>query len=241
VLFAVVSTGRPHAVAHYPGFTFYVPPEDEDAYREAGAKVRVAVGLSGARNAAMDDAFASDTAVAILSDDLVSLRSPYAEPPERADLATRVMQTAEAMEEAIFGTRMFLAGIPSHANPYWARGGTGLTTHTWVDGDFQVIRANPLVRYDETLPLHETVDFALEHLHTFGAVARFDRVLAKFTHRTNPGGCQAARAARPELDAECEARMRAKWSCCLTYSPGSYDPSAPSNPTPIVRFRRAHG
>jgi hypothetical protein len=53
VLFAVVSTKRPQTAADYPGFTFYVPPAEEEEYRAAGAtEVRTAVGLSGARNAA---------------------------------------------------------------------------------------------------------------------------------------------------------------------------------------------
>ena len=239
--FAVVSTGRAHAVANYPGFTFYVPPQEADEYREAGAVVRTAIGLSGARNLAMDDAFAFDEPVAILSDDLQALTSPYAPAEDdRADLPERIKATAEAMHEAIEMTRIYLAGVPSHSNKFWARGGTGLSTHTWVDGDFQVIRPNPL-RYDETLPLHETLDFALDHLHTFGQVARFDRVLAKFQHRTNPGGCQAIRREHPELEPECEARMRAKWSCCLSYTEGTYEAGRAASPMPVVKFRKVHG
>jgi hypothetical protein len=229
MLLACISAGRPEAVGTLPGWTFYVSPADEDAYRAAGAPVRTAEGLVGARNAALDDAFARGEACAAISDDLLSLVSPFADDDD--PLPRRITETFEAMAQALDGTGIFLGGVPTHTNPYWARGGESITTSAWVDGDFQIVRPSA-IRYDPEIPLNEPLDFALAHLHEHGQVARFNHVLAKFRHRTNAGGAVATRAAHPELEEECRQRLAAKWSCCVTYTEGK--------DMPTVRFRQVH-
>jgi len=61
--------------------------------------------------------------------------------------------------------------------------------------------------------LKEDYDYTLQHLRAYGQVARLNRIMPTFRHRSNAGGAVAYRT--PDLEVQAIAYLRAKWGDCI--------------------------
>lgn len=198
---SVVSTGRPDAPEEISGLvgeaTWYTRPED--TYGD----VRVSGGLCAARNAALDDAFASGLPCLQLSDDLRHLllfKGDRIADPLSLEEAVGILLSELGRSDAC------LAGVAPTAN--WFYASTRVKRQHFVVGDLIVVLPTDL-RFDTTLKLKEDYDYTCQHIERYGSVCRVDWILASFKHRSNPGGAVADRT--PELDQEMIRRLHEKW------------------------------
>lgn len=218
---AVISSGRPGQVAvmneHLGGdhATWYVKPGEEDEYRAAGAArvVGAVDGLCGARNAALDDAFAARYHCVQLSDDLKKVRRALDK--KRADPLT-VEQAIRAMKAELTRSGARLAGAAPTDNPFYFNPNAPVRTEHFIVGDFLVIAPSE-VRFDLRLRLKEDYGFTIDHVQRFGKVARCDFILATFQHYSNPGGAVAVRTT--ELEQEMIALLKAKYPAWIKDNP----------------------
>lgn len=215
---AVISSGRPANVAKMAehlgdlGATWYVGAGEADTYRQAGHRglghhTFVESGpLCASRNAALDDAAAEGAACLQLSDDL--RRIGWAEGTTRDSVQPLTMTDALArLAAAMDAEGAHLAGCAPTDNPYFAK--PRVHRSAFIVGDLVLVRAGCPLRFDEQLCLKEDYDYTLQHLATYGVVARVDQLLATFVHRSNPGGAVAVRT--PEVEQEAIARLQMKW------------------------------
>lgn len=212
----VISAGRPDAVermnAHLdtiPGsgrWLFWVVPErDAGSYEARRVNVIVDPGsLVGARNLALDHAFAHGRACVQLSDDLKRIKALAPGAPKGVELTLR--ETLDHLDAALDDTLLTLAGCSPTDNLYFAK--EGVSTRKFIVGDLIMVRPTEL-RFDENLRLKEDYDFTLQHWATYGGAARCDFIAPSFAHYTNAGGAVAVRTA--ELEQETIAYLKAKW------------------------------
>lgn len=210
----VISAGRPSAVerlaphlATVDAPVAWVVPEGDGAeYLAAGAGVVIndPGSLVGARNVALETAFAQDRACAQVSDDLKRIKALCTCCPkgEEYTLGDALMH----LDRALDSTGLALAGCSPTDNLYFAK--EGVSTRKFVVGDLIMVRPTEL-RFDENLRLKEDYDFTLQHWATYGGAARCDYIAPSFAHYTNAGGAVAARTA--ELEQETIAYLKAKW------------------------------
>lgn len=93
-----------------------------------------------------------------------------------------------------------LGGCYPTANMGQAISAPPIQTAHFVVGDLVVIDVASPVRFDERFVLKEDYDFTCQHLFEHGAVARCNRVIAEFVHRTNAGGACDVRNDQLERD-----------------------------------------
>jgi hypothetical protein len=214
----VISAGRPDAVgrmaphlATLPKGTWafwVVPRSDAGSYEAGGANVIIDPGsIVGARNLALDHAFANNVACVQLSDDLKRLRML---PKADIELGDALIH----LEHALDSTGLALAGCSPTDNLYFAK--DGVSTRKFVVGDLIMVRPTDL-RFDEALRLKEDYDFTLQHWATYGGAARCDYIAPSFAHYTNAGGAVAARTA--DLEQETIAYLKAKWPGMIRDNP----------------------
>jgi hypothetical protein len=65
------------------------------------------------------------------------------------------------------------------------------------------------LRFDESVPLKEDYDFALQHIKRDGKIIRFCKFALRTKHHTNPGGCVDYRTS--ELERQAADRLIQKW------------------------------
>lgn len=210
---AIISARRPGAVpvmeAHLAGMpaTWYVAEGEAGDYRYAGAADVVEAGaLCVARNVALERAADLGLPCVQLSDDLKRLQ--WTTSSERADV--QPIALPEAIHRVLGIMREHgaqLGGGAPTANPYFYR--RPVHTTAFCVGDITVVEAGCPLRFSEELRLKEDYDYTLQHLTTYGVVARVDSLLATFTHRTNKGGAVAYRT--PEAEQEAIAWLLARW------------------------------
>lgn len=215
---SVISAGRPKNVAHMTSLigpaTWYVPADQVPAYQAAGA---VAVsdngGLCPARNRSLQDAFSAGVACIQLSDDLKRLESAL------GPKATTPLHFADAVVQLANTTRLYgakLGGIAPVANAFYFNPKRPVHQAAFILGDFlYVLPSKP--RFDERLRLKEDYDFTLQHITTYGGVARCNDILGHFAHRTNAGGACTFRNA--EREQEAIALLKAKWPGMIVDNP----------------------
>lgn len=232
----VISAGRPEAVARLAPqlatvdapVVWVVPTSDVNAYAQAGAVILEDPGsLVGARNAALDEAFARGLACVQLSDDLKRIKAlitcddPGCEPcteeamrcaPKNGELT--LAATLAELNWALDSTGLKLAGCSPTDNLYFAR--AGVSTRKFIVGDLIMVRPTEL-RFDERLRLKEDYDFTLQHWATYGGAARCDYIAPSFAHYTNAGGAVEHRTA--ELEQETIAYLKAKWPGMIRDNP----------------------
>jgi hypothetical protein len=217
----VISAGRPEAVgrladhlATVPEPVFWiVPKSDGDAYRAAGADVVHDNGsLVGARNLALDIAFAAGVACVQLSDDLKRIKALAAGHPKGVEYPLGA--TFKHLDAALDSTGLAFAGCSPTDNLYFAK--EGVSTRKFIVGDLIMVRPTEL-RFDENLRLKEDYDFTLQHWMTYGGAARCDYIAPSFAHYTNAGGAVAARTA--ELEQETIGYLKDKWPGLIRDNP----------------------
>lgn len=217
----VISAGRPEAVGRLAAhldqlelWKFWVVPEsDAGTYEAQGANVIIDPGsLVGARNLALEHAFAHDFACVQLSDDLKRIKALASGLPKGMEL-TLAAALAE-LNEALDDTGLVLAGCSPTDNLYFAK--EDVSTRKFIVGDLIMVRPTEL-RFDEALRLKEDYDFTLQHWATYGGAARCDYIAPSFAHYTNAGGAVAARTA--QLEQETIAYLKAKWPGMIRDNP----------------------
>ncbi len=186
--------------------TWYVGKGEGPAYAAAGAyRVVESGGLCESRNAILDDAFKDDLVAIELSDDLKKLElATDAKTKHVIDFA----QAVQAMQEAMDDTGAMLCGVAPTSNAFFFNPKKPVHTSAFVVGDLIMVRPTHL-RFDEDLRLKEDYDYTLQHLVTYGLIARANRVLASFQHRTNAGGACDYRTS--QLEQQTIAQLKAKW------------------------------
>lgn len=207
----VISRARPDNVAsmrtHLPDVetTWVVPPEDELAYADAGAdRILATVGLSAARNLALDDAFADGSTCVQLDDDLKKIETLDLD--SRATRPTTLAAAIHSINVVMDEIGARLGGASSTPNPYFVR--RPLSTKHFVIGSLSVVKPTDL-RYSTRLRLKEDYDYTLRHIVTYGLVARVDPILPTFQHYSNPGGAVDSRS--DEAEQHAIAELRADW------------------------------
>lgn len=190
--------------------TWFVGVGEAAAYRAAGAKEAVESGpLCRSRNAAIDAACAVGAPCIELSDDLtrvqMAVQGPKKVEARDATFGGVVARVLQAM--AIADAR--LAGAAPTNNPFYANVEKPINLGAFIVGDFIIVGADCQLRFDERMTLKEDYDFTLQHLATYGRVARCDDVLMTFLHRKNAGGAVEVRTTAEEQ--KNIAFLKARW------------------------------
>lgn len=219
-----ISAGRPGNVATTEAtwaglpITWVVPAHEEREYRATGARRVIAVAtvpdtvpLSTQRNAALNDAFAHG-ATCVQTDDDARRLMRWADGKAAPATPAHYLAQFDAALREVPAAR--LTGCAPSPNAFYSIG--KVKTRHWVMGQlFAVAPSSP--RFDPTLPIREDYDYTCQHLTTYGAVARHDGLLPRYTHWTNRGGCQAYRS--PDLDMRVNARLVDRWPHLLHSHP----------------------
>lgn len=208
VFYAIPSKGRPGNVALMTALTgeatWIVCPEEEEAYRAAGAtSILHQRSLVHARNTALNAATEAGVACLQSDDDAKAFRMLGTD-GKAHDIGFErfvdvMMKTGELQNAK-------LVGMAPTNNPFYGK--------RKVKRDGFIIASIFLadtsdIRFDEQFLTKEDYDFTLQHLARFGAVARCDWLLGEYQHYTNAGGCVADRTGDREQQAA--TALKAKW------------------------------
>lgn len=210
---SIISARRPDRVEKMHKLvgeaTWFVAKGDGQAYRQAGARSVVESGaLCRSRNAALDAAFKAGVPCVELSDDMSSVKEAYVDGGKKRGRPLPFYDAVLKMLAEGAEVGAFLSGVAPTANAYFFRPERPTSTNLFIVGDFIVVRPCAL-RFDEDLPLKEDYDYTLQHLTEYGQVARCNRVLATFSHRSNSGGAVSYRTAK--LEQAVIMRLKEKW------------------------------
>jgi hypothetical protein len=160
-------------------------------------------GLVGARNAALKHAFAQDRPCVQTDDDLKGIGFT-------ADGAlVTTISFAEAVDKMLEGaleTGAYLAGAAPTPNSYFY--GKPIGKVHFVCASICLVLPCGL-RFDPALELKEDYDYTLQHLQTFGCVARVNGILPNYQHYSNKGGAVAVRSV--ELEQATISYLMEKW------------------------------
>ena len=225
-MIAVISAGRPHNVGRmhdllYPTggeeVLWFVGEGETDAYRQAGATVCDEGKLVRSRNVALDVAFERGERCVQVSDDLRRLeRVSWFRSSDKVEKEpTSLSWTLEEMEYELNDTGAKLAGTAPTNNAFFFPGRV-VDTDKFIVADLIMVQPCRL-RFDENFTLKEDYDYTAQHLEKFGKVARCNRILPTFSHRTNAGGAVAYRTEAEEQ--RNIARLRAKWGDWIQDNP----------------------
>lgn len=189
--------------------TWYVRPEDESDYNRAGAShVVTSGGLCVSRNVALDAAFKQGAACIELSDDLTRIERVFGIRGVNKTVTASFDWAVATMVAACDTVGAFLAGVAPTTNKLFYKEHSRLTFANFIVGDFIYVKPCAL-RFDEAMRLKEDYDYTLQHLNTYGRVARCNNVFAYFSHRKNAGGAVAYRTA--DLEQQTIAHLKGKW------------------------------
>jgi hypothetical protein len=196
---------------------WYVGSEaDAAAYTAAGADVRFAGPLCAARNAALDDAFTKGVPCVQISDDLKRIQwlddkrgVPGKSGFTKYPVKTMTFLHALGVLETVLEDGFMLTGVAATNNPGFYPGHP-VSLNKFVVGDLFAAQPSE-IRFDPAITLGEDYDYTCQHLQRYGQVARVNRVLATFAHRSNPGGAVDARRGNPDLERENKLRLMSKW------------------------------
>lgn len=218
----VISSKRPHEVANLSRLigpaTWYVGYGEADAYVANGApRVMESGGLCASRNLSMQDAFSRDVPCVQMDDDLRRI-----EMIGSSGKARRIswFEAVQYLMKELRKTPYNLAGVAPTTNNFFFHPQKPVGYQHFCVGDFLLILPNSLC-FDENLLLKEDYDFTLQHIATYGGVARCNAVLATFLHRTNQGGAVAIRTTAREQEAI--AYLRKKWGGAIRLHPRRKD------------------
>lgn len=202
VWLTVISARRPENVGpmtellQWPA-TWYVPPDDVVAYAEQcefhGGTALGVLGLSGARNAALDDAFNQTYTCVQFDDDLKSVKQLHN--GKAYDIAPQ--DALEEMENRLYLSDYKLCGVAPTNNAYFASKSN--SDNLFVIGSMMMIEPSE-PRFDTTMKLKEDYAFTADHILTYGGVLRCNDIIPDFKHYTNKGGAVDVR--NDEVEAE---------------------------------------
>lgn len=217
----VVSANRPgnvakmQALAHPTPLTWYVPADQEDDYRRAGAETYPVAGplpnVSRARNLAIERATEDGIEYLVLLDDdlkgwrLVTWHEGTKARTERIGLEQVVLHVVDLMMD----TEFHLGGVAPADNWLYVCGGPRVKYAGNVCGATVVIRLPTPVRYDPDTDSVEDLDFAMQHIREHGGLVRDDLILMGHDMRGAEGGFQSVD--RSYLDLQAEAVIYCKW------------------------------
>ena len=187
---------------------FVVDVGETRAYVEAGARrVIEGGGLCASRNEALKVARAEF--VVLISDDLITLKRLDCDAtwsPVRGETlkdrmqecgrrvkraGTRnvgVCEAAEYVIDRMIEESAMLGGAYPTTNLAQAFYAGPVSRFLFVVGDFHVIRRSCPLRFDTRLTLKEDYDYCLQHLDTYGKVARCNFLIVRAYHYDNRGG-----------------------------------------------------
>lgn len=188
---AIHSCGRPDNVPWmeqtFGPATWYVPQDEHDAYREAGAKhlaMGSSEGCSYVRNTILDEAFHLwQLPALLLDDDFVKAWLPSSS-SLGISLADAVTEMCSRFAQSVY----FLAAARRGSNRYFAAQRPPESTRTKVLGGLMIVRPNTL-RFDPHVNWQDDVDYGIQHVMEFGGAFVANDVLVDFHHR-KPGGLQ---------------------------------------------------
>lgn len=201
----VISSNRSHNVEKMTkriGEATWIVPEEQIAeYQEAGAPAVIDDGgsLAGARNKALDEAFADGYICVQMDDDLSKMS--LAINGEAVDIEP--ISGISEMVQRLMLSDYYLAGASPTANPYFISKHN--SSNLFVIGSMIAVKPSE-PRFDTDLKLKEDYAFTLEHILLYGGVQRCDDILPSFLHYTNEGGCQDVRTEALEKEA-CQLLM----------------------------------
>ena len=198
----VISHKRPKAVVEMTRFIgsaiWCVGIGEKQDYINHGAeRVEETGGLCQSRNWALVNAYTRDIACVQVSDDLKGLKLVI-EPGKKETRPIKITEAIELMIERMRTHGGRYAGCAPTANAFFTN--RRLSEKHFIVGDFITVMPGEL-RFDENLRLKEDYDFTVQHLKTYGKVARCDDILATFLHRTNSGGAVDYRTSAREQEA----------------------------------------
>lgn len=226
IVYAVLSKGRPQNVEkmalHLDGIPalWFVPEGEGGDYYDRGAMVaECPPGVVPAANLALDRAFAKDSALCIMSDDLKKIKRlrPGTEGMGRdggkADVIG-VREAALSLDNALEEYGMKLAGGMPTGNVGWMK--HRVNTRAFIVFDFIVVRPTHL-RFDPNLRTKVDYDFTLQNWQAHGGAVRAEYIAAEVEHYTNDGGVVSIRT--DEMEQETIAYLKEKWPGMLRDNP----------------------
>ena len=213
-MFFIISKGRPENVSrmhkHFDGSgmlpTWIVGRGETDLYKAKGAKhVVEGGGLCASRNKAIEIAKSNKRVCVEMSDDLeffqiihqdgkyVKMSQEDANATSKEFVFATPISAARYIELNMRKVHSRLGGAYVNVNKGYAMMCPPVSTSNFCVGDFLVIDSSSIPRFDCEMTLKEDYDFTAQHLHTYGQIARLNRVFVKAKHYTNAGGAVAVR------------------------------------------------
>lgn len=186
--------------------TWHVPPREWGMYRKAGA---FDLGIGGTpvavpRNHILEISCSLGMPCLQLDDDLQGMEIIT----EAGVVPATINDVAQALWEALQITGAKLAGAPPTGNAFYGSFTQPIRTTSFIVGSAMMILPNPL-RFDPHFKAKEDYDHTLQHLETYGTVARREDIVMRFQRRTNPGGLQSYRT--NSIDQADTDGLLAKW------------------------------
>ena len=212
----VLSTNRAEAIApkyeaalsSLPTPPIWVVPEGQrKQYEKYGDTIADGGSLCGARNVAIEHAFARSKTCVQLDDDLVSIK--YYEKELGECLPMPLHFATDMMVRELHRSPFFIGGVSPTDNPFFVH--KRLAWHVFIVGSMSVYRPDPCgIRYDTKMTLKEDYDVTLSHITTYGGVCRINAILPTFKHYTNPGGAVDVR--NTDEEQKNIAYLKNKWN-----------------------------
>lgn len=217
VFLAVVSARRPENVPKMQALigqaTWFVPAEDAAAYWKAGASAVVVCGkLAESRNAALRAAFVWGLPCLMVDDDLgtIGFKDFQTGKVRQESFEFAVVRLRQGLAE----TGFYLAGVSPTANAFFSA--KPISTRGFCIAAMLLVKPCGLT-FDEQFDLKEDYDYTLQHIMTFGGLARRDDLLPHFKHYGNAGGVVSYRT--KEKERENAERLLRKWPGLVKLNP----------------------
>lgn len=164
-------------------------PEEVRAYKQMTPNVIAGGKLQASRNILLNHCQDKGLTLVLLADDLMQLTQATA---AHKRIPLKFNDALKMMDAALDQTGAKLAGVPPTDNPLGYNAKTPIRTCVFCIADFMMIRPSDL-RFDPLLKLKDDYDLTAQHVTKFGCIARCEKILAKFIHRTNAGGATGLR------------------------------------------------
>lgn len=169
--------------------TWVVGTGEKEAYSKYAKSVVEGGKLQASRNYLLDYCEKKKLTLVLLADDL--MRLDQAEPGNKRG-PIKFETVLKMMDEALDLTSARLAGVPPTANPMNFNAKRLVKTCVFCIADFMMVRPTHL-RFDPRFRLKDDYDYTAQHVTEYGSIARCEKVLALFVHRTNAGGATGIR------------------------------------------------
>jgi hypothetical protein len=216
---AIISSKRQHQVpamqklAGNDCFWFVGAGESANYFSEGAVNVVESGGLCQSRNAALNMAFEIGIPCLQLSDDAKKIKRAHSKKDSQEISLNDAVSEMEMVCSA-YGVK--LCGVAPTSNLFYFNPEKPYKNKGFVVGDMIYVKPSP-ERFDENLRLKEDYDFTLQHMISYGKIARLDNIMAEFAHRTNKGGAVAYRTS--DLEKQSIAYLKKKWGKFIVNNP----------------------